>query len=428
MQASVTKAHGQSCLHTHIGNMKVQSNIVIAGGGLNGTTLALALANSGLSVTLVDPVPPVVHGNQKFDGRGYALAISSQRLLSILGVWADVAQHAQPILHVKITDGSAGQGPSPWVLEFDHTEIEESPMGYMIEDRFLRRALLSGVQNHPDITHVTEDSVVQQQPDEAFVNVTLTSGRTLKSNVLIGCDGRSSGTAKRAKISRTGWGYDQTALVCAIEHERAHDGIAHQYFLPPGPLAILPLPGDKSSIVWTESTIEANRIQALDDTDYLDTLRPRFGRFLGDISLAGARFSYPLSLTVADRFVTERVALVGDAAHGMHPIAGQGLNAGFKDIAALAEVLTLARRRGEDIGRLDVLQRYQQWRRFDTATLAAATDGFNRLFSNDNDFLRMGRDIGLGVANALPSLRRMFIREAAGLTGDMPKLLQGRAI
>ena len=198
--------------------------------------------------------------------------------------------------------------------------------------------------------------------------------------------------------------------------------------MPPGPLAILPLTGNRASIVWTETTKRAAEIQALDDNEYLDVLRPRFGSFLGDIALTGKRFSYPLGLSVAHQFATDRIALVGDAAHAVHPIAGQGLNAGLKDVAALAEVLTDARRRGEDIGRQDTLARYERWRRFDAASLALATDGFNRLFSNDNPALRLARDIGLGITNALPGLRRRFIREAAGLTGDLPRLAQGKSL
>ena len=211
-------------------------------------------------------------------------------------------------------------------------------------------------------------------------------------------------------------------------HERPHHGVAHQFFMPAGPLAILPLPGNRCSIVWTEETKNAARIQSLSDDGYLEELRPRFGDFLGEISLAGTRFSYPLNLTLADRFCADRVALVGDAAHGVHPLAGQGLNAGLKDIAALTEILTLAMRRGEDFGRIDVLERYQQWRRFDVITLAAVTDTFNKLFSNDNALLRIGRDLGMGFVNALPGVRRSLIREAAGLTGDLPQLLQGRPI
>lgn len=408
------------------GGMDRASDILIAGGGLNGASLALALAGVGLSVTIVDPLAASVQLADDFDGRGYALALTSQRLLRAIGVWDGVADHAQPMLEIKVSDGRAGEGASPFVLEFDYAEIEEGPMGYMVEDRFLRRALAQAVDQNPLIRQIAGASVIAQKIGPASVSATLSTGESLAARVLVGCDGRKSQTAARASIRRTGWDYGQSALVCAIRHERPHNGVAHQFFMPPGPLAILPLVGNRSSIVWTEAHAEAARIHRLSDAEYLEVLRPRFGDFLGNIALVGGRYTYPLALTLATDFVAERVALVGDAAHGLHPIAGQGLNAGLKDVAALAEVLALARRRGEDIGRTDVLERYQQWRRFDVATLAAATDTVNRLFSNDNSILRLGRNIGLGLVNALPGLRRTLIREAAGLTGDLPKLLQGR--
>ena len=405
--------------------MGMDTDIVIAGGGLNGTTLALALNSAGFAVTLVDPLPGAAAND--FDGRGYALAVASQRVLGALGIWPAVADKSQPILDIKVTDGRSGEGPSPFVLAFDHAEIEEGPMGFMVEDRHLRPALLSAL-DETDITVLNTTAVVDQAPESAGISVTLDNGKTLKASLLIGCDGKQSSVATRAGIRRTTWGYGQTALVCAIGHEKPHHGTAHQFFMPPGPLAILPLTGNRASIVWTEETARADEIQAMDDSDYLNMLRPRFGDFLGQISLAGKRFSYPLALSLAQDFTAERVALVGDAAHSIHPIAGQGLNAGLKDVAALAEVLTDARRRGEDIGRTDVLARYRQWRRFDTTTLALATDGFNRLFSNDNSVLRWARDIGLGAVNAMPGLRRSFIREAAGLTGDLPRLAQGKPL
>ena len=231
--------------------------------------------------------------------------------------------------------------------------------------------------------------------------------------------------SQRAGIKRTGWGYGQTAVVCAVKHEKPHGGIAHQFFMPGGPLAILPLTKDRSSIVWSETDAKAQALIAMSDDDFLAALRPAFGSFLGEISLIGARFSYPLGLTLANSFIADRMALIGDAAHGVHPIAGQGLNAGLRDVAALADVLERARARGEDIGGAQALGRYQQWRRFDTATLALATDTFNRLFSNDNPLLRAARDIGMGLVNSAPGLRRGFIREAAGLTGDLPRLMRG---
>ncbi len=404
------------------------SDILIVGGGLNGPALALALAQTGHSVTVIDALAEKTRKNAAFDGRAYALALASQRLLDAVGVWPRVAEHAQPMLEIKVTDGHAGTGPSPFFMHFDHAEIEEGPMGYMVEDRHLRRALLDAMQEEPAITIINGKTVTAQNIHVAGVDLTLDDGATVEGRVLVGCDGRSSGTAARAGIKRTGWDYGQTALVCAIEHDLPHHGIAHQFFMPPGPLAILPLTGNRSSIVWSERSETAQRINALSEADYLEVLRPRFGDFLGDISLKGDRFTYPLNLTIANSFVADRLALVGDAAHGMHPIAGQGLNAGLRDVGALAEVLTLAGRRGEDIASALVLERYQEWRRFDTASLALATDVFNKLFSNDNPLLRIGRDIGMGIVGSLPGLRRGFVREAAGLTGDLPKLLQGRPI
>jgi len=407
--------------------MKIYSDLIIVGGGLNGPALALAAAQGGLSSTVIDALPVDDRKARGFDGRSYALALTSQRLLSAIGLWDGLADNAQPMLEIKVTDGRAGEGPSPFFLHFDHAEIEEGPMGYLVEDRYLRRAFLDAMEAEPLITLRHQERVVAQDTSDG-ASVTLASGEVLKGRVLIGSDGRRSGTAERAKIKRTGWGYGQTALVCAIEHEKPHGGIAHQFFMPSGPLAILPLTGNRSSIVWSETEDNAKRINALEDADYLNALRPAFGDFLGEIKLAGARFTYPLNLTIANSFIGARLALIGDAAHGVHPIAGQGLNAGLRDVAALAEVMIMAVRRGEDIASPLVLERYQQWRRFDTATLAMATDTFNRLFSNDIPILRMGRDLGMGLINSVPSLRRNFMREAAGLTGDLPKLMTGRAL
>lgn len=404
--------------------MTYDSDILIAGGGLNGPALALGLAQAGFNVTMVDTRPENARAGDNFDGRGYALALASKRLLNAIGIWKRVDQNAQPMLEIKVTDGRADEGPAPFFLHFDHAEIEEGPMGFMLEDRFLYRAFLDAVSEEERITKISEDSAVSQVVDATGVRVTLASGKTLRTRLLVGCDGRQSGVAQRAQIKRTGWDYGQTALVCAISHEKPHGGVAHQFFMPPGPLAILPLPGNMSSIVWSETNKNAAFINGLSDEDYMQVLRPRFGDFLGKIELAGARFSYPLNLTVANHFVADRVALVGDAAHGMHPIAGQGLNAGLRDVAALVEILTQANQRGEDFAALQVLERYQEWRRFDTHALVAATDLTNKLFSNDNPILRFGRDLGMGLVNATPSLRRTFMREAAGLTGELPKMMQ----
>ncbi|SDW15517.1 FAD-dependent monooxygenase [Roseicitreum antarcticum] len=415
--------------------MTHETDILIVGGGLNGPVLALALASGGLRVTVVDAAPAHTHDRpgtdtySAFDGRAYALAMASCRALKALGIWDRVADKAQPMLEIKASDGRAGQGAAPFFLHFDHAEIEEGPMGHMLEDRYLRGALHEAMAAQPLITYRPGARVVAQDTGGARqACVTLDDGSQLHARLLVGCDGRTSGTAARAGIRRTGWDYGQTAMVCAIDHDLPHSGIAHQFFMPAGPLAILPLPGNRSSIVWSERTATAAAIQALSDDDYLSALRPAFGDFLGAIRLAGKRWAYPLNLTLANSFIGSRLALVGDAAHGVHPIAGQGLNLGLRDVGALAQVVIEAARRGEDIASPLVLDRYQTWRRFDTTMLALGTDAVNRLFSNDNPLLRAARDLGMGAVSAIPGLRRGFIRQAAGLSGDVPRLLQGRAI
>jgi 2-octaprenyl-6-methoxyphenol hydroxylase len=400
-------------------------DIVIAGGGLNGSALALALASVGCQVALVDPVPVASRRAPDFDGRGYALSISSIEVLKALGLWGALKDQAQPIRDIKISDGSLTRGPSPFGLEFASAEIEEGPMGHMVEDRHLQAALQDAITADPRITHRTETSLSGHEAGPSGVAVTLSDGTALGAALLVGCDGRTSPTARRAGIKHRGTTYGQTSLVCAIDHAEPHHGCAHQYFLPSGPLAVLPLPGDRSSIVWTEKSNIATTIQNADDKGYRDALALRLGNRLGSFELVGKRFAYPLSMSLADRFYADRVALVGDAAHAVHPIAGQGLNAGLKDVAALAEVVADARRRGDDIGSEIVLSEYQRWRRFDATTLALATDGFNRLFSNDNPILRLGRGLGMSLVNAVPAMRRGLVREAAGLTGDLPRLCRG---
>ena len=404
--------------------MTHDADILIVGGSLTGCALALALARPGLRITVIDARPVAPETSSSFDGRAYALALGSVRMLRALGVWARVAEHAQPMLEIKVSDGRAGEGASPFFMHFDHAEIEEGPMGHMLEDRFLRPALLAAMRDAPGVSHLPGEEVIAQDVTPQDVTVTLRGGDRLRAGLIVGADGRQSGTAARAGISRTGWDYDQTALVAAIEHALPHHGIAHQFFMPPGPLAILPLPGNMSSIVWSETAETAAAFAALSDEDFMEVLRPRFGDFLGDLQLRGARYTYPLGLTLANALVAERLALVGDAAHGVHPIAGQGLNAGMRDVAALAQVLGDAAQRGEDIAARDVLARYQRWRRFDITTLALTTDLTNRLFSNENPLLRAARDLGMGAIGHLPGLRRAFIREAAGLTGELPALMR----
>lgn len=407
--------------------MSFDHDVIIAGGGLNGPALALALAGAGMSVAVIDARPATARAADDFDGRAYALALASRRLLTALGLWAELAPRSQPILKVEAAQGQPGEGAGPFHLVFDSAEIEEGPVGHMLEDRFLYAALMRAMEGK--VTHLPGRKVVAQDIQPGRAEVTLDDGRTLSARLLVGADGRGSGVAQRAGITRRGWGYGQIALVAAVDHSLPHNGTAWQYFMPTGPLAILPLPGNRSSIVWSETEENAKTISALPDDEFLEVLRPRFGDFLGEINLAGPRFSYPLSLSLAEAYVAPRVALIGDAAHGVHPIAGQGLNLGLRDVAALAEVIVDAARRGEDIGAADVLDRYQRWRRFDATSLGLGMDAVNRLFSNENPVLRTARGLGMGVVTAIPPLRRRFMRQAAGLSLDpMPRLLAGQPL
>ena len=404
--------------------MEHDCDIAIVGGGLNGPALALAAAQVGLRVIVLDATSHKPRKNAKFDGRAYALALASKRLMAAVGVWENVAQDAEPMLNIRVSDGRAGVGASPFFIDFDHAELEEGPMGYMVEDRHLRYALQAAMQTSPLIEYRLATRVTGQSTGPEGVTLSLANNQKITTRLLVGADGRQSGTAARAGITYTGWQYSQTALVCAVEHDRPHGGVAHQFFMPAGPMAVLPLSARRSTVVWSEKTDSAAVIKTLDDAAFLDVLQPRFGDFLGDIALTGGRFSYPLGMMIAKSYIAPNVALIGDAAHGVHPIAGQGLNAGLRDVAALIQVLSEAKQRGEDFASQPVLARYQLWRRFDATALAVATDGFNRLFSNDNSILRLGRDLGMGMLNAMPKVRRGILREAAGLTGDLPDLMR----
>lgn len=405
--------------------MDTSFDVCIVGGSLTGPLLALALRGQGLRICVLDAAPRAQQTTQDFDGRAYAISASSVKLLETLGVWARIDASVQPINDIKVSDGRTGEGASDLFLHFDHRELDSGPFGYIAEDRFIRPAIDAALEAAEDIDVHYDTTVVSADAGALICDGAVQS---VSAALVVGCDGRGSSIAKHAGIGRMGWDYAQMSIVCSVSHELAHDGIAHQFFMPTGPLAILPLQGQMSSIVWTEDQDRAKEILGFDDVTFLDALKPVFGSFLGDIALEGRRYSYPLGLSLAHRFVGDRVALAGDAAHGIHPLAGQGLNLGLRDIAALAEVVVDARRRGEDIGASTVLDRYERWRRFDTAGLAVATDGINRLFSNDNTLLRLGRDLGLAAVSNLPSMRQMLMREAAGLTGDMPKLLRGQAL
>ena len=403
--------------------MEVDSDIIIVGGGLNGSLMAIAAANIGFSTIVLDSKDNEASVENCFDGRSYALALSSVRLLKNLNIFKDIIDKSQPILDIKILDGKLVQGPSQFSLHFDNNEIHDGPMGQMVEDRFIRKALFTKINKNEQIDYKFNSKVTEHKKQSGYISVTLDNGKKLDTKLLVGADGRNSELASRAEIKKSGWKYNQSALVCAIEHEADHNGVAWQYFMPSGPLAVLPMTGKRSCIVWTEQNANAKAINLFDETRYTKILAARLGNFLGKFKIIGDRHTYPLELSIADRFIDERLALIGDAAHSVHPIAGQGLNAGFKDIAVLAHIIQDAHHRGEDLGSLGVLKRYEEWRRFDSAQLAYSTDLFNKLFSNENEALRLARNIGLKLLDNIPVAKRNIIKEAAGITGELPRLM-----
>lgn len=406
----------------------IETDVLIVGGGLVGLPLALALDQGGLDCVVVDAVDPETAMAARFDGRVSAIAFASARMLEQLGVMARLEGQCQPINDIVVSDGRVREGASPLFLHFDHREIGDAPLGYMVENRHTRLALHDVAGGAAHVRLIAPAGVGDVAFDGAGVTAALNDGRTVRARVCIAADGRASRLRETAGIKTVGWGYDQVGIVATVEHELPHEGVAQEYFLPSGPFAILPMTGNRSSLVWTEKDSQAAAIFALDDAGFADEMRARFGDYLGACKPVGPRWSYPLSLQLARDYVRPRLALVGDAAHVVHPIAGQGLNLGLRDAAALAEVLIDAERLGLDIGAENVLERYQRWRRFDNVTLAVATDALNRLFSNDVGPVRLVRDLGLGLVNLVGPARRFFMREAGGAVGALPRLFKGEPL
>jgi len=391
-----------------------------------GLTLALALAQGGLRVLLADPLSLSEVLTAGFDGRVSAISYSSARMLDVLGLWKILRKDAEPIRDILVTDAKLGESPSPLSLHFDHHEIGEA-MGYIAENRHIRVALLDAAAAADTLEIANPDRVNGFIQLLDCVEVHLESGRTIRPSLLVAAEGRDSPSRERAGIGVVSWSYPQRGIVATVEHECPHNGVAYEHFLPSGPFAILPMTGKRSSLVWTEREAIADSILQLPQADFETEIKRRFGGHLGEIRARGPRWSYPLSFHLAREYVRARFALVGDAAHGIHPIAGQGLNLGFKDVAALSEVLLDAARLGLNFGAADVLRRYEQWRRFDSFVLAAATDALNRLFSNDVTPIRLVRDLGLGIVDSIAPLRHFFMRHAGGGVGRLPRLLRGEA-
>jgi 2-octaprenyl-6-methoxyphenol hydroxylase len=401
-------------------------DVLVGGGGYVGLSLGVALkqADPAMKVAVVDMWPRAALEN---DPRASAVAAAASRMLAQLGVWDEIAPEAQPMTEMIVTDSRLRDAVRPVFLTFDGEVEPGEAFAHMVPNGRMVAALADRAAEL-GVELIAPDTVQGFSSGASDVEIRLGSGDIRRARLLVAADGVRSKLRELAGIGTVRWEYDQSGIVTTVRHERPHNGRAEEHFLPSGPFAILPLKGNRSSLVWSEKRLEAERLVKGDAFTFELELERRFGHHLGKIELDGPRHAFPLGLTLARGFVKPRLALAGDAAHGIHPIAGQGLNLGFKDVAALAEVLVEARRLGEDIGALDVLERYERWRRFDTFQMGVVTDVLNRLFSNDMDVVRAVRDVGLGFVDRLPSLKRFFIRQAAGLEGAVPRLLAGDPI
>lgn len=407
----------------------LHSDIAIVGGGIIGMCAALAAARTGASITIIDASAPQAQVAPDFDGRASAIAASSYRMLTALGVTQRFTAPSGPILDILISDGEAGQTPSPLTLHFDSRLNSEdgiaAPMGYMVENRHMRAALMDAISDTPNISWHAPARVSASEAG----SLTFDDASVLTAKLVIAADGAQSQLRRGAGIDVTGWEYGQAGIVTTVSHDLPHDGVAHELFLPAGPFAILPLADDpdgthRSSIVWTDSLRAAQAAMALPDALFEAELARRFGDFLGAVKVIAPRWSYPLGLQIAKNYTAERLLLIGDAAHRIHPIAGQGLNMGLRDVAALADVLMEAHEGGQDFGGAQTLMRYAQWRRFDNHLLAGATDIFNRLFSNSIAPLQHARRLGLAAVDKIAPARKFFMKEASGETGDLPSLMR----
>ena len=421
-------------------------DVVIAGGGLAGLSLAVALGSAGLAVAAIDRDPPADLLAAGFDGRSSAIARGSQQVLATLGIWQRLGDQAQAIHDIRVSDARPGRGEgggsraSSLFLHYGDADLPPGagPMGYIVENRQLRRALYEALEALPSVRLLAPATVAEASPGGGGTAVALADGRRLRTPLLVAADGKRSRLREAAGIAVTRWPYGQAGIVATLAHERPHHGVAHEHFLPSGPFAILPMVGGedgaggvaphRSSLVWTERKALVPAVMALDEAAFGRELERRFGTSLGALRPIGGRWAYDLELMLAQRFVAPRLALLGEAAHAIHPIAGQGLNLGLRDVAALAECVVDALRLGLDPGGEAALAPYERWRRFDTLVLAGVTDALNRLFSNDLAPLRLARDLGLAAVHRLPPAKRLFMRHAMGQVGRLPRLARGEAL
>ena len=405
------------------GATQIFSEVTIAGGGLIGLSLGIALARAGIKTVVVDSQNPAHARSAKFDGRVCSIALGSQRIFKGINLWDDMAANAEPIREIRVSDQDSTQ-----FLHYDHIDIGTEPLGWILENRHTRIALIDAAQECPNLTYLAPCSALSFEILESQTCIRLNNGSSVKSKLAIAADGKNSRLREEAEIRVKEKSYGQIGIVCTVNHSNPHRGIAHERFLAGGPFAILPMPNDQSSIVWTEKTEIAKQILEVNEHEFLTQLESRFGKFLGSLRVTGQRWSYPISLTHALKYTSQRLALVGDAAHSIHPLAGQGFNLGIRDVAVLAELIVDHYRLGMDIGNPALLEEYEKRRQFDVLSLIAVTDGLNSLFSNNIEALRIVRDMGLATVNRIPPLKRMFMKHAMGCTGELPRLARGLSL
>lgn len=394
-------------------------DIAIAGGGMVGLALAIALARENMRVLVIERHPAGTQTLPEFDGRVCALALSSKRLLERLGAWAYLAPHAQPIADIRVVDGD-----SPFFLDFHYRDAAEEPFGWIAENRYTRLALAQAASGIPGLTWKEGVEITSFHTDGQGVGITLSDGTVERARLLAAADGKRSRLRELAGIGVHRHDYRQTAIVCTIEHEHAHHGLALERFLPDGPFAVLPMTENRSSLVWVEPEARAPAFTRLSGDELNREIRARTGNYLGATRALGRLFTYPLSLSLAKSYTAPRFALVGDAAHGIHPLAGQGVNLGFRDVAALHEAITARFRLGLDIGDSATLSRYARRRHLDNLSMIAATHGLNGLFLQNAAPVKLARRLGLWGVGHLPPLKKRFMRHAMGIDGDVPPLMR----
>ncbi len=404
-------------------SLQERYDVVISGGGFAGMSLAIGLAQAGIKTLLIERGNISTQLEASFDGRVSAIALGSKNVLAGIGAWEGMAAHAEPILDIRVSDGD-----TPFFLHYDHKEMSEStggaPFGYIVENRYIRQALAAKAQSESNLHFIDNTQITHSEIVGNDVCVHLQYNKKITAKLLIGADGKQSAIRKMAGIGEVNWGYKQVAIVCTIEHDKPHSGVAQERFLPAGPFAALPMTGNRSSLVWVEPQNRVQTYLELPEAEFVQEIEERVGGYLGRIRVAGDRFSYPLSLMHAKSYVSERVALIGDAAHAMHPLAGQGVNLGFRDVAVLIDLLSEQSKAGKDIGDGEILKHYQRWRRFDNVAMLAVTDILNRLFSNNILPFKLARNAGFFAVSQMTPVKRFFMSHAMGLVGDLPSLIK----